>query len=500
MSFFKTRHLAALLAVVLMASPAVMAQQEIVSHPRDLVFEGLDFEPPDASQYRYELAHGAIAFVVEDHDLPLVNIALTIRTGNFTPLAQAEPGAASLTGSQMRSGGTASLTPTDFDEELDFLAANVGSRIGDTSGSANMNCLTKDVDRCLDLFFEMLREPRFDAERLALAKSQSLQAMERRNDSTTAIERREWSRLLYGTEHFSTQELTADQLGAITSENLATFHQFAVHPGNFIFAVSGDIEPDAIVASLNSYLGDWPVGEAAGDVPEPGFEPQPGLYLVHKDDVNQGRVSLGHLSTRLGNPDRYALQIMNDILGGGGFTSRIMSRVRSDEGLAYSAGTGFAFGVHYDGGFRAFFQSRSEAVARATAIVLEEIERIRSEPVSDEELTTAKASFIESFTRNFASAAQVAGLFASFEFQGRDFDYLNTYRDNMAAVTAEDVMRVAREYLHPDRLVILAVGNVEDMLAGDPDHPDVLLENLAPGGNITRISLPDPLTMQYPER
>jgi len=500
MNSFKTRHLPLLLTVILMAGPAVLAQQELASHPRDLVFEGLDFEPPDATQYRHELAHGAVAFVVEDHDLPLVNIALTIRTGSFTAMARANPGVASLTGSQLRNGGTASLAPADFDEELDFLAANLGSRIGATSGSANMNCLTKDVDRCLGLFFEMLRQPRFDAERLDLAKSQSRQAMERRNDSTTGIERREWSRLLYGTEHFSTQALTADQLEAISPENLAAFHSHSVHPGNFIFAVSGDVEPAAIIASLNSYLADWSAGEAAGEVPEPGSEPQPGLYLVHKEDVNQGRVSLGHLGARLGNPDRYALQIMNDILGGGGFTSRIMSRVRSDEGLAYSAGTGFSFGVHYDGSFRAFFQSRSEAVARATTIVLEEIARIRDEPVSEEELATAKASFIESFTRNFASAGQVAGLFASFELQGRDFDYLNTYRDNMAAVTAEDVMRVAREYLHPDRLVILAVGNVDDMLAGDPDHPDVLLEGLAPDGNVTRIPLPDPFTMQYPEQ
>jgi len=500
MNLSRTRQLSVLLTVLLIAGPAVMAQQEIPGHPRDLVFAGLDFEPPDALRYRHELQNGAVAFVVEDHDLPLVNIALTIRTGSYTAPAQANPGVASLTGSQLRSGGTASLAAADFDEELDFLAANVGSRIGVTSGGANMNCLTKDLEPCLDLFFEMLREPRFDAERLALAKSQSLQSMERRNDSTTGIEGREWSRLMYGTEHFSTQALTADQLQALTAEDLAAFHAYSLHPGNFIFAVSGDVEPGAIVAALDSYLSGWPVGEAAGDVPEPGFEPQPGLYLVHKDDVNQGRVSLGHLGARLGNPDRFSLQIMNDILGGGGFTSRIMSRVRSDEGLAYSAGTGFGFGVHYAGSFRAFFQSRSEAVARATAIVLEEVERIRNEPVSEEELATAKASFIESFTRNFASAAQVASLFASFELQGRDFDYLKTYRNNMAAVTAADVMRVAREYLHPDRLVILAVGNVDDILAGDPDHPETLLEGLAPAGNVTRISLPDPLTMQYPER
>ena len=211
-------------------------------------------------------------------------------------------------------------------------------------------------------------------------------------------------------------------------------------------------------------------------------------------------MSIGHLGGRQDNPDRYALQLMNSILGGGGFTSRILSRVRSDEGLAYSAGSSFGLGAYYDGAFRAFFQSRSEAVARATSIVLEEIDRIRSEPVTPEELATAKASFIESFTRNFATAAQVAGLFASFELQGRDFEYLQTYRENMAAVTVEDVRRVAQEYLHPDRLAILAVGNVEDMLAGDPDNPEFQLADLAAEGRVTRIPLPDPLTMEYVEQ
>jgi zinc protease len=499
-----TRRLSVLLALpvmlLLVADARAGAQQQIASHPNDLKFAALDFEPPNGMELRHELPQGAVAFVVEDHDLPLVNISLTIRTGDYTGPAQATPGVASMTGSQLRAGGTASLAPADFDEELDFLAAAMGSGFGDTAGNANVNCLTKDLDRCLDLFFEMLQTPRFDEARLALAKSQSRQAMEQRNDSTTRIEGREWARLMYGSEHFSTQALTASELDAITRDDLAAFHAYATHPGNFIFAVSGDVDTAAILAALSERLGDWPAGEMAGAVPAPGFEPTPGLYLVHKEDVNQGRVSLGHLGTTEGNPDRFALQIMNDILGGGGFTSRIMSRVRSDEGLAYSAGSSFGFGAHYDGSFRAFFQSRSEAVGRATAIVLEEIERIRSEPVSDEELQTSKAAFIESFTRNFASAGQVAGLFASFELTARDFDYLRTYRANMAAVTADDVLRVAREYLHPDRLTILAVGNVDDMLAGDPDHPEVSLAELAPAGVVERIGLPDPLTMQYPEQ
>ncbi len=489
--------LAILIAAAIIGGPA-LAQQQIPAHPNDLVFGSIDFDPPDPEPLRHELAGGIPAYVVEDHELPLVNVSVLMRTGAYTGMAQVTPGLAGLTGSQMRNGGTGSLPPGELDETLDFLAAQMGGGIGATSGNFNMNCLTKDLDRCLELFFEMLRHPGFDEERLALAKSQLVQGMQRRNDSTTSIERREWGRLLRGTEHYSTAPSTEEGINAITSDDLQAFHQYSVHPGNFIFAISGDVETEAILGKIGDYLADWPAGEVSGDVPAPDHEPQPGLYLVNKEDVNQARVVLGHLGTTRDNPDRYAIMVMNHVLGGGGFTSRVMSRVRSDEGLAYSAGCSYAFGTYYEGSFRCSFQSRSEAVARATAIVLEEIERIRNEPVTEEEIATAKASYIDTFTRNFASARQVAGMFANLELTGRDPDYLKTYRDNVAAVTTDDVMRVAREYMHPDRLVLLAVGNVGDILAGDPDNPDSTLEGLAPGGNVVRIPLPDPMTMLYP--
>jgi predicted Zn-dependent peptidase len=233
-------------------------------------------------------------------------------------------------------------------------------------------------------------------------------------------------------------------------------------------------------------------------VPAPEFTPQPGLYLVDKADVNQGRVSMGHMGSMRDNPDRYALAVMNDLLGGGGFTSRLMTRVRSDEGLAYSVGSGFGLGLHYPGLFRASFQSGSPTVARAVAIVLTEIERMRTEPVSQQELDDSKASFTETFTRRFSSAAAVASLFASDEFTGREPGYWSTYRERIGAVTADDVLRVAQEYLHPERMVILAVGNVDDMLQGDPDNPEYVLEHLSPSGLVVRIPLPDPMTMEYP--
>ena len=200
-----------------------------------------------------------------------------------------------------------------------------------------------------------------------------------------------------------------------------------------------------------------------------------------------------------GNPDEFAIDMMNEILGGGGFTSRIMNRVRSDEGLAYDAGSSFSPGVYYPGLFRAGFQSKSSTAAQAAQIVLDEIERIRKEKVSGEELDTVKNNAIEIFPRYFATASAVAGTFANDEFTGRDPRYWETYRDKIRAVTAEDVLRVAENYLHPDKLVILAVGNIDEMLKGNSEKPEYSFQKIG-GGRVQTIPLPDPQTMIYPKQ
>lgn len=471
--------------------------QTIPAHPRDLTYESLEFEPPNADQYRHELSNGVVVFVVEDHTLPLVNLSLLVRTGSYLEPRE-QTGLAGLTGEQIRAGGTVSLTAAEFDEQAAFLAAEISSSIGNTMGQANLNCLAKDLDIALQLFFDMLRNPAFDQSRLDLAKSQMLQSMERRNDSTASIERREWNRLMRGTEHFSTWLSTRRTVESITRDDLVEFHRSYYHPGNFIIAVSGDVETDDILRSLEAQLADWPISlETLPEVPEPFHELRPGIYTVDKPDVNQGRVSIGHLGTTRDNPDLYALTVMNNILGGGGFSSRILTRIRSDEGLAYSAGSRFGFGTYYTGVFRAAFQSRSETVAMAAAIMLDEIERMRSTLVTDEELRGSIAYFVETFTRNFSSATSTANLFANNEYTERDPTYMAQYRERILAVTTEDVLEVAKQYLRPDQLVILVVGDIETIETGDPDNQDHMLTAIS-SVPITRISLPDPFTMNYP--
>ncbi len=497
----KLKSLSAVLALVLFfISPAgLLAQtQQIPPHPRDLKYTTLTYTPPTRDQYRHVLANGVVVYVVEDHDLPLVNVSTIVRTGAYLEPAGKE-GLAALTGSQIRIGGTTSKSAEEFDEAAAFLAANISSSIGSTQGSASLNLLAKDVDQGLGLYFDMLRNPRFQEDRIKLAKSQILQNMERRNDSTDDIEDREWDRLMYGADHFSAKEATKASIDGITREDMVAFHQRYYQPGGFIFAVSGDFNTKEMLAKLEAAMKGWPINkQPVPAVPKPTNSLVAGVYAVNKADVNQGRVSIGHLGAMRDSPDSYALEIMNDILGGGNFTSRITSRVRSDEGLAYSASSSFGLGVYYPGVFRASFQSKNSTTSQAIDIIMEEIDRVRTARVSAEELETAKNSTIEFFPRIFSTAGLVAGTFAQDEYTKRPADYWATYRDRIRAVTADDVQRVAQKYLQPEKLVVLVVGNIDEISKGNPDKPQYSLLKIAKDGQIRRIPLPDPLTMVYP--
>jgi zinc protease len=495
------RNLAVWFAFILATGSLVFGQadqKQVPRHPRDLKYQPLQYSPPQASAYRQVLNNGAIGFFVEDHDLPLVNITLLVRTGAYLDPSGKE-GLAAAVGSQMRSGGTSHYKAQDFDEEVDFLAIEIACGIGATAGRASINFMSKDVDKSLELFFDMLRNPAFQQDQLDLYKGQQLQAIERRNDRTEEIEGREWNRLLRGDRHFSSLLSTKAAITSFTREDLISFHSKYYYPANFIFAVSGDFQTAEMKAKLEKAMDGWKNEAATVEkVPKPEYTPVPGVYMVNKQDVNQARVSMGHLGIMRGNPDEYAIDMMNDILGGSGFTSRIMNRVRTDEGLAYSAGSGFTSGIYYEGYFQAVFQSKSATAAEGAQIVLEEIERMRREKVSADELETVKNQAIEVFPRIFASASSTAQTFAADAYTGRDPQYWETYRDRVRAVTIDEIQRVAQKYLHPDKLVILVVGNVEDVLKGDPNKPENSFRKMA-GGKITQIPLPDPLTMVYPK-
>jgi predicted Zn-dependent peptidase len=485
-------------ALAVLAPALALAQggASIPDRPEQLRYGPLEFDVPRAEELRHELSGGGVAYVVPDHALPLVSVALQVRTGGFRE-PESKPGLAALTARMMRVGGTTSRSPEQLDEEIDFLAAQIGVSSGDTGSRASLNVLTSGLAQGLDLLFDVLRNPRFDEQRLAIEKAKLLEAMKQRNDDAEDIQGREWSWLLYGDDHFTTRLTTAAELESITRADLVDFHRRTWGAQDLVAAVSGDVEPAAIAAELGRRLAGFAAAERAPWPPAgPEFAPAPGVYRVEKE-IPQGKVLAGHRSVRVeewSDPDVYALSVMNDILGGGGLTSRITQRVRSDEGLAYGASSSFGLGVFWPTTFSAGFASKNPTVAYALEIVLEEIAKIRTAPVSEEELRISKRSFIETFPRSFESAAQVAATFAQDELLGRPHDYWYRYRERIEAVDAEDVLRVAREHLHPDELVVLVVGKWSEIAPGDPQARAAMAQ--FGGGGATELPLRDPLTLE----
>jgi zinc protease len=301
--------------------------------------------------------------------------------------------------------------------------------------------------------------------------------------------------LLYGPSHFTNRFTTAASVKSINRDDMIAFHRRYFHPANMIAAVSGSFDRAAMLKKLESAFAGWPSPRiAVPAIPDAIATAPPGVYRAQKE-VPQGRVSIGLPTVRRDHPDVYALEVMNEILGGSGFTSRITKTVRSNEGLAYSAGSGLAPGVWFAGRFRAAFQSKSRSVPWATELVLAEIRRIRDEGVTAEELETIQNNLVQTFPSSFASKAQAMAVFASDEYTRRDPAYWATYRDRIRAVTAADVQRVAKAHLVPEKMVVLVVGDQKQIDLGDPKHP-VTLGSLAPGGKVTRLPLRDPMTMK----
>jgi zinc protease len=480
------------LSAALLFPPFALAGK-IVAHPDQLKFEKLNYQPPKPGKYRHTLKCGATAYVAENPEVPTFELTVLVHTGSmYEPVEKA--GLADMTGYLMRNGGVEGMTAKELDERLANLAAEISVDIGGPRGRATLFCLSKDMDEGLGLLKKVLHTPVFNQEALDRYRKDVLSELEQRNASTSSIESREWAFLMYG-DHPCTiaYRRTEQSVNSITREDLIAFHERYFFPRNFIFAVSGDFKTKDLIAKLNSMLSGWPSEQLElPAIPDKIAGPKPGVYMIKKEDVNQSRIRVGHIGVKRDIPEECALLVMNDILGGGGFTSRIVRRVRSDEGLAYSAGSVFERPVLYPGTFRAWFQTKHATAAFGTRLIVDEIDRIRTEKCDTQIVDNAKASFISNLVNPFSSKKNIVNTFADDEYTGRPDDYWQNYTRNMEAVTPDDVLAAAKKYLHPDKLVFLVVGDPDAVQKGSDKHSELFSDF----GKITILPLRDPMTLE----
>ena len=489
------RTVLAILAVTTWAAVSraeAPAAAALPARPEEIVFRPLAYEPPDPSTFRRTLPDGTVVYLAPSHEFPLVNVSITFKGGASLDPADL-PGLAAMTARMVREGGTRRLSPAEFDETLDFLATEAAVAANDTFTTATMSCLKANFEESLGLFVEMLRTPGFDAARLDTTKARMTEFLKQRNDDAASILGREWKRLVFGRDHFEAAEPTGATVAALSREKLAELHGRVFHPGNAIVAVSGDFEESAMLAQLTKAFAGWQRGPVAPDPAAPTAVLEPGLYHVPKD-IPQGKVAIGRRSITRDDPDAIPLLLLDEILGAGGFTSRLMQKVRSNEGLAYSVRSTVAPRVRYPGDFRAGFESKNATVALATKIVLDEIRAVREELVTEEELETAKLGLIETFPRQFESKPKMLGVFVNDEWTGRPKDFWRTFRQKVAAVTREDLRRVARQHLDPEAMAILVVGDWDAIAPGDLEKRASMAEFF--GGKVTHLPLRDPLTLE----
>jgi predicted Zn-dependent peptidase len=425
--------------------------------PHSLTFPPLKFTVPAAQ--RVVLNNGMVVYLMEDHELPQVNITAFIGTGSvFEPGDKV--GLAGLTGAVMRSGGTTSLSPEKMNDDLEFMASSIESNIGGDVGNVTMNSLTKNLERTLRILAQVLMAPAFQEEKVELARRHTIEALRRQNDDPKGVADRELSRAIYRGTPLG-RVPTFATVKAITRDDMVGFHKKYFRPNNLIMSVAGDFTAKEMVTALNQAFAGWEKGPVIFPaIEEPVMALAPEVHHLQKD-VNQSVIRMGHMGISKDNPDLYAIRVMDAILGSGGFNSRLMAEVRNNQGLAYNVESSFDIGRRYLGTFEAETETKIETTAKTIGLMEDIIAGMTKKPVTDQELALAKDSIINSFIFGFTSTASVASQKARLEYYHYPDGYLENYRDNIAKVNKEDVLRVAKKYLHPEALKLVVVGDAK---------------------------------------
>jgi len=402
------------------------------------------------------LNNGLVLLTSEQRALPMVSIELLIDAGSrHEPPDQA--GLANLT-SKLLIYGTQKRSATQISETLDFMGASLATGASEDIATVSMTILKKDLATGLELLAEILTQSNFPQAEIDRQKQAVIASIRAREEDPGAVAGIAFAAALFPKSPYGRPvEGSEASVKNLQQKSLQEFFTRHYRPNRTIIAVVGDVAEQEIAQSLSKALTSWNKGTPGARPAAPAEIGKPQAVQVSKD-LTQANIVLGHEGVVRGNPDYYAIQVMNYILGGGGFSSRAMDSIRNERGLAYSVYSYFGAEKSH-GTFQFVMQTKNETAVEAIRIAKEEMRRMREQPVSDQELNDAKDYLIGSFPLRFDTNRKVASFLAQVEYYELGLDYPERYADLIRKVTREDVSRVAKQYLRPDDLITVIVAN-----------------------------------------
>lgn len=422
-------------------------------NPDRITYKPLSFTPPKAE--RVTLDNGLVLYVLEDHELPLVKITAVIRTGTMFDPPEKE-GLAELTGKVIRTGGIKGMTGSALDETLESMAAILHTSTNRDSGVFSLSVLKNDWEKGLELFSRILMTPVFEMEKLTQEKELKTEELRRISDDPQKLAFREFGRLIHEGSPRG-RLVTANSINRIQRDDLIRFHRLFYQPKGVMISISGDIDRKEAETLMNRYFGNWRPTEEKVETP-PLPRPKEGMIYILPKDLPQSIVIFGWLAPAKKSPFSFPMEIIDFIVGSGGFRSRIFQEIRTNRGLAYSAGSFYTAKSDY-GLFGAYALTKSESTLEVISLLRGIVKDIGQKSLLPKELEMTKGSILNSFIFSFASANQIALQQLMIEYEGLPEDYLMTYRNKISAVRTEDLLKAAGRYLDPEKAIILIIGN-----------------------------------------
>jgi len=403
------------------------------------------------------LPNGLTVLHSEKHNLPIVMVTMIVKAGILDEPRE-KAGLAYLT-ADLLDEGTKTRKSAEISEEIEFIGAGLGASAGGDYTTITLSVLKKDAEKGFELFSDIILNPVFPQEELERKRERIKGSLKQREEDPTFVAGRLFKKEVFGDHPYARlMEGSEETLSGITRENLMEFHSKYFIPNNAILSVVGDLAPAELDSLIKKYLYPWKKSDMPQRKIHPVSDEKTKRVVKIDKEVTQATVIIGHLGISRDNPDYYAVSVTNYILGGGGFASRLMQKVRDELGLAYGVSSYFSASKE-KGSFEAEVQTKNESANTAIEEILKQMERIRNEAVSDEELSGAKDYLTGSFPRRLDTGRKITDFLATIEFYNLGLDYAEKYPAYINAVTKDDVLRVAKKYLDPENFILVIVAD-----------------------------------------